>query len=111
MAENEQLNKMRIEIFQDVNNNSKDRLFITLLDDAQTIALNTLYPYDDTKQELPNERRLKNWQTRCAIALYRAIGRIGIQAYSENNLNVTFLTSLLDDKFMNELIPKAGVPR
>lgn len=111
MSQTEQLTKMRLEILGDVANDTKDEVFKSKLDDAEIVALGTLYPYDKTIQELPNEKRLKNWQTRCAIELYKKIGTTNVQSYSENNFSVTYLTGLLSKELLNELIPKAGVPR
>lgn len=112
MSQEEQLTKMRLEIIGDVANDTKDEVFKTKLDDAEIVALNTLYPYDLTKTELDKtNKRLLNWQTRCAIELYKAMERIGVQAYSENGLSVSFLTSLISTNLLNELVPKAGVPR
>ena len=49
MSQEEQLKKMRLEILGDVANQSKDEEFKSKLDDAEIVALNTLYPYDLTK--------------------------------------------------------------
>lgn len=112
MSQDEQLNKMRLEILGDVADTTKDEVFKTKLDDAEIVALNTLYPYNFTITELDKtNKRLANWQTRCAIELYKAMERIGVQAYAENGLSVSFLTSLLSSNLINELVPKAGVPK
>ena len=112
MSQKQQLQIMRLEILGDIADTSKDDLFKLKLDDAKFVALNTLYPYDLTKNELDETNiRLKNWQTRCAIELYQAMQRIGAKAYAENGLSVEFLESLLSPDLKNSLIPKAGVPR
>ena len=111
MSEEYQLAKMQLEILGDSANISKDEEFKAKLDDAETIALNTLYPYNNEIQELPNEKRLKNWQTRCAIELYKKAGTTNVQSYSENGLSITYMTGLISKELMNELIPKAGTPR
>ena len=110
MSQNEQLKKMRLEILGDVTNESKDDVFKLKLDDAEIVALNTLFPYDFSKTSIESEKnkRLANWQTRCAIELYKAMERMGYQSYSENGLSVQFLTSLLSNDLLGELIPKAG---
>lgn len=112
MSQEEQLNKMRLEIIGDITDTTKDEVFKAKLDDAEIVALNTLYPYDLTKNELDKtNKRLINWQVRCAIELYKAMERIGVQSYAENGLSVSFLTSLLSSNLINELVPKAGVPK
>ena len=113
MSEEKQLQKMRLEILGDVSDTSKDAIFELKLDDAESIALNALFPYDQTKTELDkSNKRLINWQTRCAIELYKAMERIGYSSYAENGLTVSFMTSLLSDDLKNELTPpKVGVPK
>lgn len=114
MSQDEQLMKMRLEILGDVANRSKDRIFMLKLDDAEIVALNTLYPYDLTKTTIDaeNNKRLANWQTRCAIELYNKMDSTNVQSYSENGLSVTYLTSLISSDLLRELMPpKAGIPK
>lgn len=112
MSQEEQLMKMRLEILGDVANKSKDDVFKSKLDDAEIVVLNTLYPYniEKTTIDAENNKRLANWQTRCAIELYRKMGTTNVQSYSENGLSVTYLTGLISKELLNELAPpKAGV--
>lgn len=113
MSQDEQLKKMRLAILNSSNDKSKDDEFKSKLDDAEIVALNALYPYDLTKTEIDKtNKRLANWQTRCAIELYNASERIGVQSYAENGLSVQFLTGLVSSDLRNELTPpKAGVPK
>lgn len=113
MSQEEQLKKMRLEILGDVTNDTQDEVFKLKLDDAEIVALNTLYPYDLTKTTIDaeNNKRLANWQTRCAIELYRKIGSTNVQSYSENGLSVTYLTGSISSELLNELVPKAGIPK
>ena len=106
-----QLLEMRMEILNNSDDTSKDDLFKLRLKQAKYIALDTLYPYDLTKEDLPI-RIAKDWQVRCAIELYGATKRKGIQSYSENGLSVSYLTSLISNDLMRELTPpKAGLPK
>lgn len=103
---------MRLEILEDENNDSKDSVFDLRIDDSISIALNALYPYDITIEELPSGIRMRNWISRCATELYNSPKFKGYQSYSENGLSVTFLSSLVSPSLMSELIPpKAGVPK
>lgn len=113
MSQEEQLKKMRLEIIGDITDDTADEVFKLKLDDAEIVALNTLYPYDLTKTTIDaeNNKRLANWQTRCAIELYRKMGSTNVQSYSENGLSVTYLTGLLSSELLNELVPKAGIPK
>ena len=105
MSQEEQFEKMRLEILGNSADRSKDDIFKSKLD--------TLYPYDLTKTSLnvDKNKRLANWQVRCAISLYRKMESIGVQNYSENGVSVTYLTSLIPSDLLGELIPKAGVPK
>ena len=109
MSNSELINIMRLEILGDVNDDSKDDIFTIMLNNAKIVALDTLYPYNKEIEYLPYNKRLKNWQVRCAIELYKKIGTTNVQSYSENGLSVTFLTDLVSRSLMSELIPKAGV--
>lgn len=112
MSQEEQLFRMRLEILNDPSDRTEDEIFKSKLDDAEIIALNTLYPYDYEKKRLDrSNKRLANWQTRCAIELYRKMGTTNVQSYSENGLSVTYMTGLISSSLMNELVPKAGVPK
>lgn len=113
MSQEEQLKKMRLEVLGDVADNTKDEVFKLKLDDAEIVALNTLYPYDLTKTTIDakNNKRLANWQARCAIELYNKMENTNVQSYSENGLSVTYLTGLISSELLNELVPKAGIPK
>lgn len=112
MSQEEQLMKMRLEILGDVTDDTQDEVFKLKLDDAEIVALNTLYPYDYEQKELDKtNKRLANWQTRCAIELYGKTGTTNVQSYSENGLSVTYMTGLISSSLMSELVSKAGVPR
>lgn len=108
MTEQEQLEKMRLEILNDVKNTSKDDIFKVKLNDAKWIALDVLYPFNKEITELPI--RYQNWQTRCAIELYKLIDE-GYTSYGENGLSWTKASDYLSQGLMNELTPKADIPR
>lgn len=111
MDELMQLQKMRLEILNDINDESKDDIFKMKLFDAKIIALNTLFPFHDTKVDIDeNNVRLRDWQVRCAIELYNKIGNENISSYSENGLSVTFLEGVISSSLLKELVPKVGVP-
>lgn len=109
MSRDEQIKVIRIEILKDVSDSSKDDIFKIMLDNAESIALNTLYPYNQEIDHLPYNKRLKNWQTRCAIELYNKVGSTNIQSYTENGLTVSYFSGLISNALMRELVPKAGV--
>lgn len=105
-----QIEEMRLELLGNKTDTSKDDLFNLKLKQAKYIALETLYPFDKEIDELPI-RIAKDWQVRCAIELYNMIGEEGIISYSENGLSYTKNTGLISKELMEELIPKADIPR
>lgn len=111
MTQEEQLIQMRITVLNDENDDSKDSVFTVMLNNAKAIALNTLYPFDKTITDIDETNfRLRNWQVRCAIELYNAIGKNGLQSYTENGLSVTYFQNLISPVLYRELVPKAGAP-
>ena len=110
MSEDEKLIKMRISILGNSDDESLDDIFLEKLDDAKSIALYTLYPFDEYA-ELPDTWRMGMWLTRCAIELYNKKDSANVQSYSENGISVSYLSGLISKTLLNELIPKAGVPK
>jgi len=106
----EKLVKMRLTILGNSDDTSQDSLFGLMLDNAKCIALYTLYPFDDTA-ELPTTWRMDMWLVRCAIELYNKKDSANVQSYSENGISVSYLSGLISKSLLDELIPKAGVPR
>ena len=98
---------MRTKILGDSKDTSKDGLFKISLDEALSIALNTLYPFHDIDQ-IPE--KYKMWQTRCAIELYQKLGDEGIIKYSENYMSYEYGENLISKDLKKELKPpRAGV--
>ena len=110
MSDAEKIIKMRISILGNSDDKSLDDMFSEKLDDAKSIALYTLYPFDD-EAELPNTWRMGMWLVRCAIELYNKKDSANVQSYSENGISVSYLSGLISKSLLDELIPKAGVPK
>lgn len=111
----QQLSEMRLIEFQKGNlesviDTSYDDIFTVLLKRAKYIALGILYPFDLEIEELPT-RISEDWQVRCACELFEKLDSSNVQSYSENGLSITYFTGLLSSELINELTPKAGVPR
>lgn len=111
----QQLSEMRLIEYQkgnltSITDDSYDDIFTLLLKQAKYIALGTLYPFDLEKNELP-DRIKEDWQVRCACELFDKLDSSNVQSYSENGLSITYFTGLLSSELINELTPKAGVPR
>ena len=99
---------MRLEILDNIDDESKDDIFKIMLKRAKNTYLRLVFPYDHTITELPNDIA-KDWQTKCAIELYNLGDDIGLISYSENGLSETRAKAGLSQDLLNELPPaKAG---
>lgn len=106
-----QLAKMRLEILGNADDNSKDNIFISKLQDAKYEYLRLVFPYNPEIEELPHDRA-RNWQTKCAIELYNNMGRTNVTSYAENGISESYEKGGLSKDLLNELPPaKAGVPQ
>ena len=104
---------MRLKILENVEDNSKDDIFLINLEEAKYRYLRLVYPFNREITELPDDRA-RDWQTRCAIELYN-LDELGDEAnyaqYSENGLSYARAKAGLSQDLINELPPaKAGVP-
>ena len=102
---------MRLEILEDIEDDSRDDIFKIKLKSAKYEYLRLVYPYNPEIEELPNDRA-RSWQTKCAIEMYRLIGSENVVQYSENGLSESYSKAGLSKDLLNELPPaKAGVPK
>ena len=110
ITEEQQLQKMRRKILKDSSNTSCDEDFLDNLEDAKFRYLRLVYPFRyRTITELPDESA-KNWQTKCAIELYKLDGDENTISYTENGLSETYARAGISQDLLNELPPpEAGV--
>lgn len=114
-ADSPQLAKLKVKIPYDEdifgNNENWVTVLNDLLEDSQSILLETLYPFldDFTNVEVP--KAYLNWQLRCCVELYNMADKQGITNYSENSLSWTKLSDGLSNSLMNKLTSHVGVPR
>lgn len=110
-----QLAKLKVKIPYDEDifgdNNNYEAILNDLLEDSESILLETLYPFldDFTNVEIPSA--YLNWQLRCCVELYNMADKQGITNYSENSLSWTKLSDGLSNSLMNKLTSHVGVPR
>lgn len=98
---------MRLEILDNINDESKDEIFKIKLKRAKNIYLRLVYPFNNSITELPDDIAI-DWQTRCAIELYNLGGDVGIISYSENGLSETKAKAGLSQDLLNDLPPAHG---
>lgn len=111
ITEEQQLEKMRRKILENSSDTSKDEIFKDCLESAKNRYLNLVYPFDKDITELPDDRA-RNWQTDCAIELYKLNGDENLTSYSENGLSESYERAGLSNGLLSQLPPaKAGVPK
>ena len=111
ITEEQQLKEMRIEILENSSDTSQDEKFKKMLKKAKNRYLNLVYPYNREITELPDDRA-KDWQTDCAIELYKLDGDENSTSYSENGLSESYGKAGLSEGLLSQLPPaKAGVPK
>jgi len=106
MTTQEQIERMRVEILGDKDDDSKDDIFEYRLDDAKVIYLTIVYPFNPEITELPDERA-QQWQVRCAIELYNNTLNEFYNAskYSENGISISFAKAGISQDLLNQLPP------
>lgn len=111
ITEEQQLKEMRVEILENVEDNSKDEVFKIKLKRAKFRYLRLVYPFRyKTMKELPDDSA-RDWQTQCAIELYKLGGDENITSYSENGLSESYAKAGLSQGLLDQLPPaEAGVP-
>ena len=106
----EEINKKQLELLEKRLPDADSETLEMLLDDVKSIALNTLYPYEEILPEvLPP--KYWNWQLRVCEYLYKHKDTLGIKEYAENEISIVFFSDSLPKSFMNELVPYAGAIR
>ncbi len=82
----------------------------SLLNDSEQILLGKLFPFEDfSNYAIPPQ--YNNWLIRCCVELYNLADKQGITAYAENGLSWTKLSDGLSHWLMNQIIPRAGIPK
>ena len=93
---------------------SSDKEYIdtleSILEDSKYLALSTLFPFEDfSTMEVPS--KYNNWLLRCCVEIYNLADKQGIKSYSENGISWTKDTDSISLQLINELVPKAGIPK
>lgn len=78
--------------------------------DAEQIAVNTVYPFDETA-ELPDTPFYRSWIARAAIEMLFKRGAEGQTAHSESGVSRTYENSGISQSLLNELTPKGKMKK
>ena len=74
---------------------------------AKDIVLNRVYPYDDTKTDVP--QRYTSNLIEIAVYLLNKRGAEGEISHSENGISRTYDSSSVPDEMLKKIIPVVGV--
>lgn len=82
------------------------------LDDAESIALETLYPFLDDYENVELPKKYYNWHLRAAVEISKWQSNQGVKSYSENGLSWSKDNDgVLSTALLDELIPHVGTPK
>jgi len=101
MTIEEKIEKMQRQLGED----EEDSLLQDYLSKAERKILNKLYPYDDTKVNIP--RRYEELQIELAIALYNERGVEGQSKHTENGITRDWRG---ETEILAEITPFASLP-
>ena len=94
-----------IEIFDDKN--TYEKVLNNLLNDSKFIALSIRFPFKDySNMDLP--KQYNNWQIRCCIEIYQALGKENIKSYAENGVSWTKDGGNISNDLKDEIMPTIG---
>lgn len=88
---------------------TQDVLLGLLLDNAEQIILNYLYPYGNGAETLPAKYTHK--QLDLAVILYNRRGAEGEVSHSELGVSRTYENGSIPESFFRGLVPQCGVIR
>lgn len=110
----DQINKMRLLLLDNVDDDSKDELFEIFLDRAKNIYLTNVYPFNHKIVDIDKkDEKAMRWVMFCAIELYNINKNklANVTHYSENGISFTFDKAGLSKDLLDELPPpKASTP-
>lgn len=98
----------KLKKYLDIKDMSEDGLLLFLLEQAQQRILDKLYPFDDTKTEVPE--RYKPKQIDIALFLYNKRGAEGEISHTENGITRTYENADIPDSLMRGITPFVGSP-
>ena len=80
-----------------------------MANNAVSILLDTLYPFDESKTMSDIPARKENWVTRCVEEQIERKGMTSAIGYSENGINWKFDRTQVSQGLIDEIIPKGGI--
>ncbi len=81
----------------------------SMVNNAISILLDTLYPFDESKTMSDIPPRKVNWITRCVVEQIERKGFTSAIGYSENGINWKFDRTQVSQGLIDEIIPKGGI--
>ena len=103
MTEIEKLETLR-SLVDEENNDSLLKVYLSI---AKNKILNRLYPYDDTKTDVPNKYAML--QCEIAAYLYNKRGAEGQTSHDENGIKRTYESADVPESMLKGITPHIGV--
>lgn len=101
------LEKFRKYLKKENADKGEDDFLLFLLDLAGSKLLERLYPFDETKTEVPARYQFK--QIEIALFLYNKQGAEGETSHSENGISRAYENADIPDSLMQGVTPFVGV--
>jgi len=92
----------------DIDENVTDSVLVYYLDLAKQKILERLYPFDQSKTEIPERYQLK--QVEIAHYLFLKRGAEGETVHNENGINRTYESADVPESLMKGITPYCGLP-
>lgn len=89
--------------------NVSDSVLFLYLDIAKKKILNRVYPYDNTKTEIPP--KYEHVQLEIATYLYNKRGGEGETQHSENGILRTYESASVPESMLKDVVPFVGIPK
>lgn len=105
-ADNMLLKKLKLLVD---DSNASDDVLSLYLDIAKKKILNRVYPYDNTKTEVPS--KYEHVQLEIASYLYNKRGGEGETQHSENGILRTYESASVPESMLKDVVPFVGIPK
>lgn len=98
----------KLKLLLEISDDTEDTLLNLYLDIAKQKILDRLYPFDNTKLEVPTRYELKLLEI--AQYLYLKRGAEGQVTHNENGINRTYENADVPESLMRGIVPYCGLP-
>ena len=91
----------------EITDDSEDMLLDVILEQATSVVLQRLFPYDDSKTDIPTRYQYKVLEI--AVYLYNKRGAEGQLAHKETDISRTYEAGSIPPSMVEDITPYVGV--